>query len=106
MELRRYDELIEVCAELELLGDESEEPIVAGVRAQALYEKGELDEVLDVLRSATLDSAARVWLCRCLAQARLGQGIAATESYVEYDRLVGRDIIAAKTLAQVMPEPE
>ena len=104
LELRRYEELSGVCAELELLADESEKPIVAGVLAHALYERGELEDVLDVLRSATLDSAARVCLFRCLAQARLGKGDEATESYLEYDRLVGRDIIAAKMLAQVMPE--
>ena len=106
LELRRYEELIGVCAELELLADESEKPIVAGVLAHALYERGELEEVLDALRSATLDSSARVCLFRCLAQARFGKGDEATESYLEYDRLVGMDIIAAKMLIQVMPEQE
>ena len=104
LELRRYDELITVCKELDSLADESEKPVVAGVFGQALYEKGEFEEVLDVLRSATLDSAARVWLYRCLAQARLELQDEAIESYAEYDRLVGNDIIAAKMLREAMPE--
>lgn len=106
LKLRRYEELIGLCAELESLADESEKPIVAGVIAQALYERGEFEEALDVLRSATLDSGARVWLYRCLAHARLGHGGEAMESYSEYERLVGKDIIAEKMVGQVMPEPE
>jgi len=104
LELRRYDELITVCNELDSLADESEKPVITGVFGQALYEKGEFEEVLDVLRSATLDSAARVWLYRCLAQARLELQDEAIESYAEYDRLVGNDIIALKMLREAMPE--
>ena len=103
LELRRYDELITVCEELDSLADESEKPVIAGVLAKRFTKKENL-EVLDVLRSATLDSAARVWLYRCLAQARLELQDEAIESYAEYDRLVGNDIIAAKMVREAMPE--
>ena len=106
LKLRRYEELIGLCTELESLADESEKPIIAGVIAQALYERGEFEEALDVLRSATLDNGARVWLYRCLAHAKLGHDGEAMESYSEYERLVGKDIIAEKMFGQVMPEPK
>ena len=106
LELHRYDELITVCEELDSLADDSEKPMIAGVLGQVLYEKGELEDVLDVLRSATLDDVARVWLFRSLAQARLGLRDEALESYRGYDRLVGNDIIAAKKLREALPHED
>lgn len=104
LELRRYDELIEVCDELELLSDESDMPSIIGVRAHVLYEQGDFEEVLDVLRSATLDGGPRVCLLRSLAHARVGDGGNAIEAYMDYERLVGNDIIAARMLREVLPD--
>ncbi len=105
-ELRRYEELIRVCQELESLADEREKPTIIGVVAQAFYERGEFEEALDVARSATHESSWRVWFTRCLAQARLGRGTEAMESYSGYERLVGKDIIAAKIVREVMAESQ
>ncbi len=103
-ELRRYEELIRVCQELESLSEEREKPTIIGVVAQAFYERGEFEEALDVARSATHESSWRVWLTRCLAQARLRRGTEAMESYSGYERLVGKDIIAAKIVSSVMSQ--
>lgn len=106
LELRRYDELINVCDELDLLSDESEVPMIAGVRGHALYEQGQFEEVLDSLRSATLDDAPRVCLFRSLAHARLGNHDAAIEAYMDYGNLVGNDIIATRMLREVLPDED
>ena len=102
LELQRWEELLTLCGELELLADETDKPMVTGVLAQTLYEMGDFEEVLDVLRSATLDANARVWLFRALAQAKSGRGCEAMEAFSEYERLVGKDIIATAMLAAVM----
>ena len=106
LELERWNELLTLCCELDGLADEKDKPMLAGVRAHALYGKGDFEEVLDVLRSATLDNTARVWLFRALAQAKLGCGCEAMEAFVEYERIVGKDSIAREMLAAVMPEPD
>ena len=106
LEMERWDELLTLCRELEGLADEKDKPMLTGVLAHALYEKGDFEEVLDVLRSATLDNTARVWLYRALAQAKLGCGCEAMEAFLEYERIVGRDSIATEMLAAVMPDSD
>jgi len=106
MELGRWDELVTFCRELDGLADEEDKPMLTGVLAQALYEKGDFEEVLDVVRSATLDATARVCLYRALAHAKLGRGCEAMEAFLEYERIVGKDIIATEILTAVMPDPD
>lgn len=106
LELERWDELLTLCHELEGLADEKDKPMLAGALAHALYEKGDFEEVLDVLRSAALDNTPRVWLYRALAQAKLGCGCEAMGAFLEYERIVGKDIIATEKLAAVMPDPD
>ena len=106
MELRRWKEVIAVCQELDVIADEADKPMAAGGLAHALYEMGEYEEVLDVLRSATLDNCPRVCLYRALAQAKLGHGCEATEAYLEYDRLIGWDIFATKMLTEATTETD
>ena len=103
LQLRRYDETIEACRDLEQIADEDEKSTITGVHAQVLYEKGEFDDALDLLRSANLDDSPRVWLYRSLSHASLGHEDEAMDCYREYEELVGVDVIGRSRLFKIMP---
>jgi tetratricopeptide (TPR) repeat protein len=102
----RYEESLRLADQVEKDLDEAEQRSVATVRCYALYALGRYDEMLETLRSATLDANARVWFWRSLAHARLCQLEEATRAFLEYESKLGPDIIGREQLRKALPPEE
>jgi hypothetical protein len=101
-ELRRFEEVIGLCERLEAVGDQDIEDRIVAIHAHAIYETGDFDAVLDLLRSATLDGQARAWFCRALACARMDRNDEAKHNFAEYLKRVGPDPIASRHFAAAL----
>lgn len=71
-----------------------------------LYGLGRFDELLEEVRSAEWDGVSCVNLWRALALARLGRVEQATESFEQYERQVGVDILGRKRLIDNLPRTQ
>lgn len=74
------------------------------IKAGALYALGHYEDILDELRSAELDEAARTWYWRAIAHLRLGNVAQWGQDYQQYENMVGVDILARQSLKEIKLE--
>jgi len=101
--LGRWLEVMQTAEELGALLADPREALLTH-RAGALYGLGRYEEALALCRPAESDGNPRLWFWKSLAQARLGQVEEARESYCEYERIAGPDIIGREKLTELLPE--
>jgi tetratricopeptide (TPR) repeat protein len=104
--LSRHEECLALADQLENESDQSQEENLAAARCHALYGLGRYDDLLETVRSATLDGNPRVWFWRSVAHAQLGHVEEALEHFNTYESKIGTDIVARKQLEKVLPPQE